>query len=421
MTPGTDKRDPRVTAVAIWLSMYVLYLMSTIYRSTNAVMAPEWRIEMNLTPDDLGNITAAFFFAFAVAQIPAGLSLDRFGPRWTIAGMMLLPVIGAIILSIAGTSGELGAAQAIMGAGCAIGLSGAIVVFARWFPPDRMATLIALFSGLGNVGILLSATPLAAAVQGFGWRDTFLGLAVLNVLLVLQLVLVVRDAPPGHPFHARRRETLGDILRGAGEVWREPAIRPILALTFCSLGIVLCIRGLWAGPYLADVHGLGTIERGNMLLLMTVAMLIGNVGFGPLDRIFDSRKRVVVAGAALTASSLLALALVPHPPLALAMGLLCALGLACNYVVTILAQGRALFPERLVGRAITLMNAVNFLGGTFLLLSSGHLIRAFPMVDAKTPEMAYRALFGALAAMVALMLVFYLRSRDVRPSAERRG
>ncbi len=416
---GGGARGYGASAVRVWISMYVLYLMSTIYRSTNAVMAPEWRADLNLAPDQLGMITAAFYFAFACAQIPAGLSLDRFGPRWTIAGMMLLPVLGGFLLSQADGFGELALAQAFMGAGCAIGLSGAIVVFARWFPPDRMATLIALYSGLGNVGILISATPLAASVEAFGWRDTFLVLTAINVVLVLQLVLFVRDAPPGHPFHARRRETLVDILRGAAEVWREPAIRPLLAIMFCSLGIVLTVRALWAGPYLADVHGLGTIERGNMLLLFTVFMLIGNVGAGPLDRIFDTRKGVCMAGAAATVVTLAALALIPEPPLWLAMALFCAFGLFCNYVVTVLAQGRALFPERLVGRVITLMNAANFFGGTCLLLGSGYLIRAFPTEAGKAPAEAYRALFGALAVMVALALFAYSKSRDVPPSAER--
>jgi hypothetical protein len=101
------------------------------------------------------------------------------------------------------------------------------------------------------------------------------------------------------------------------------------------------------------------------------------------------------------------------------MALFCAFGLFCNYVVTVLAQGRALFPERLVGRAITLMNAANFFGGTVLLLGSGYLIRAFPMEGGRTPAEAYRALFGALAVMVTLALLAYLRSRDVPPSAER--
>ena len=406
-------------AVRVWISMYVLYLMSTIYRSTNAVMAPEWREDLGLAPDQLGMITAAFYFAFACAQIPAGLSLDRFGPRWTIAGMMLFPVLGGFLLSQAMGFNDLAIAQAFMGAGCAIGLSGAIVVFARWFPPDRMATMIALYSGLGNVGILISATPLAASVEAVGWRDTFLVLTAINVALVLQLILFVRDAPPGHPFHARKRETLVDILRGAAEVWRSPEIRPLLAIMFCSLGIVLTVRALWAGPYLADVHGLDTIERGNMLLLFTIFMLIGNVGAGPLDRVFDTRKGVCVAGASATIVTLSALALVPDPPLWLAMALFCAFGLFCNYVVTVLAQGRALFPERLVGRAITLMNAANFFGGTVLLLGSGYLIRAFPMEGARTPAEAYRALFGALAVMVTLALLAYLRSRDVPPSAER--
>jgi len=406
-------------AIRVVSSLYVLYLMSMFYRSTNAVLAPVLREEMGITADQLGLLTGAFYISFAVMQIPTGLFLDRFGPRVTIALMMLMPAAGAIVFSQAGSVSELALGQAIMGAGCAVGLSGAIVIFARWFPPDRIATMIALYSGMGNVGILLSATPLAAAIGEFGWRDSFVFMAAVNALLAGQMFLLVRDAPPDHPYHGEARETLGAIFRGLGEVLARGAIWPMLALAFVSLSMVLTIRALWAGPYLADVFGLDAIARGNMLLVFTIAMLIGNVGFGPLDRLFDRRKPVVLAGAAISAAALIGLALFPEPSLFVAMALLCVLGVACNYIVVIFAHGRALFPLRLVGRAVTLVNCVNMFGIAVMQVITGFIIRSFPVTDGAAPEIAYRAMFGFLAVCLVCGALVYTRSKDIRPSTER--
>lgn len=406
-------------AIRVVSSLYVLYLMSMFYRSTNAVLAPVLREEMGIAADQLGLLTGAFYISFAVMQIPTGLFLDRFGPRVTIALMMLMPAAGAIVFSQAESVTGLALGQAIMGAGCAVGLSGAIVIFARWFPPDRIATMIALYSGMGNVGILLSATPLAAAIGAFGWRDSFVFMAAVNALLVGQMFLLVRDAPPDHPYHGEARETLRAIFRGLGEVLARGAIWPMLALAFVSLSMVLTIRALWAGPYLADVFGLDAIARGNMLLVFTIAMLIGNVGFGPLDRLFDRRKPVVLAGAAVSAAALIGLALFPAPSLFVAMALLCVLGVACNYIVIIFAHGRALFPMRLVGRAVTLVNCVNMFGIAVMQVITGFIIRSFPVTDGAAPETAYRAMFGFLAACLVCGMLVYTRSKDIRPSTER--
>jgi MFS family permease len=415
----TSHGGTKGAAIRVFLSLYVLYLMSMFYRSTNAVLAPVLRADMGIAAEQLGILTGTFFAVFAIMQIPTGLFLDRFGPRATIAAMMLIPAAGSLVFSQAQTVGELALGQGIMGAGCAVGLSGAIVVFVRWFPTDRIATMISLYSGMGNVGILLSATPLAAGIAAFGWRDSFVFVAALNVLLVAQMFFLVRDAPPDHPYHGERRETLGAIFRGLGEVLATRAIWPMLALAFVSLAMVLTIRSLWAGPYLADIFDLDAIARGNMLLVFTVAMLVGNVGFGPLDRLFDRRKPVVLAGAAISAASLAGLALLPALPLWIAMTLLCVLGVACNYVVIIFAHGRALFPLRLVGRAITLINGVNMFGIAVMQVASGYIIRSFPAADGAAPETAYRAMFGFLAVCLVCGMLVYTRAKDIPPSAER--
>jgi MFS family permease len=411
----------RSAAVRIVLSLYLLYLMSMFFRSTNAVLAPVLRAELSVTADQLGWLTGTFYVAFALAQIPIGLFLDRFGPRATTAAMMLLPAAGSLVFSQARSVGELALGQGIMGAGCAVGLTGAIVIFARWFPTDRIATMISLYSGMGNVGVLLTATPLAVGIAEFGWRNMFVVMAGVDLLLVAQMYLLVRDAPPDHPYHGERRETLGAVVRGLGEVLTTRAIWPMLALAFCALSMVLTIRALWAGPYLADVYGLDAIERGNMLLVFTIAMLVGNVGFGPLDRLFDRRKPVVLAGAAISAATLAALALFSDLPLWAAMAFLCVLGIACNYVVIIFAHGRALFPLRLVGRAVTLINGVNMFGIAVMQVATGYIIRAFPAADGAAPEIAYRAMFGFLAVCLVLMMLVYTRSKDIPPSAEQAG
>ncbi len=406
-------------AIRIYIFLNLLYLMSMFYRSTNAVIADELRVDLGATPGELSLITGAFFAAFALMQIPVGMLLDRFGPRRVIALMMLLPVGGAILFASAESVAMATAAQAIIGGGCAVGLMGAVVIFARWFPPDRMATMIALYTGLGNIGIVLTATPLALAVAAIGWRGSFALIAVVTAVLVLLAFLVVRDAPPGHAYHARQPESPRQVFAGVREVLSNRRIYSILALAFVSLSVILILRSLWAGPYLAEVHGLDRIEIGNTLTILSIAMLVGNVGFGPLDRLLDTRKWVSLAGAVATASILAVLAALPDLALWQATALLCALGVTSNYVVTLLAHARAMYPDRLVGRTVTLVNFANFGGIAVLQFASGSIVDLFPASAGYDPVDAYRALFAFLAVAVLLGILAYLPVRDFRPSEDR--
>ena len=64
------------------------YVLSQFYRSTNAVIAPDLAKELSLDAAELGLMTSLFFAMFALAQIPVGVGLDRWGPRWVTSSLM---------------------------------------------------------------------------------------------------------------------------------------------------------------------------------------------------------------------------------------------------------------------------------------------------------------------------------------------
>src|SRR5439155_6147058 len=104
---------------------------------------------------------------------------------------------------------------------------GSMVVISRWFPPDRFSTLTAMVLSIGLLGNLAATTPLAWASQAVGWRVVFGAAVVLTALATIAVWLVVRDAPPGHPFLARTAEAPRQMLQGLMEVLRNPRLQPI--------------------------------------------------------------------------------------------------------------------------------------------------------------------------------------------------
>jgi predicted MFS family arabinose efflux permease len=240
----------------------------------------------------------------------------------------------------------------------------------------------------------------------------FVGLAAITVVVAVSFYACVRDRPPDQPAPSIRRESLGEVVRGLLEVWTTPGLLPVLAMHFFAYATMLTVLGVWGGPYLYDIHKLDGVERGNVLLAMGVAQILGILAYGPMDRLLRSRKKVVLGGAAISVLLLAALALLPRPSLGVAVVLLTAFCFFCAFGTVIVAQGRTLFPDRLAGRGVTTVNMAQCLGLTVLPAGVGYIVEAFGNSD-----LAYRVAFGALATGLVLGASVYVRSRDSATSS----
>ncbi len=296
---------------------------------------------------------------------------------------------------------------------------GSMVVFARWFPQRHFATLAAVIFSVGGIGNLLATTPLAVASEAIGWRSVFVWAAVVTVGMAAALLLVLRDAPPGHPVASGPPETPRQILSGLARVLRDRRIWQISAMQAVAYPIVVTISALWAGPLLDEVYGLDAIMRGHVLMALNVAMILGVLAYGPLDRLFDTRKWVVVSGAALSVLLLFVLAAVPRWPLWPMIALLLLFMALGGYQMVLHAHTRAILPDHLVGRGLTVQNTAAFVGVFAMQWASGVIIGAAR--DATDPALAYRLVFAFLGASALVALLVYLRIEDRPPSAADAG
>ncbi|HKH02283.1 MAG TPA: MFS transporter, partial [Bradyrhizobium sp.] len=413
---------PHRRGLIIVATLATAYVASHFFRASNVTIGLDLMRDLAIGPEALGALTGAFFFGFAAMQIPCGFLFDRFGPRRSIAGMLILATIGGIVFTLAPSWPILLTGRVLMGAGFGVMLIGSMVVVSRWFPPDRFSTMAAMVMSIGLLGNLAATTPLAWASQIIGWRSVFSAAVLFTALASIAVWLVVRDAPPGHPFLARKPEPLHQMLQGLLEVLRNPRLKPILALNFCNYACTFTVQGLWGGPFLREVHGLTAIEAGNVLLLAVVAYQIGMLVFGPLDRLLDTRKWIAIGGTAVIISILAALALASDPPIWMPISAIIGIGFFSASSTMVMTHGRGIFPDRLIGRGMATINTSVMLGVACMQTFSGIIVGAFePLADGARTETAYRTLFGVLTVVLIVAVAIYSRSHDVKPSDEMRG
>lgn len=412
----------RRQGLAIVATLAIAYVASHFFRAANVTIGLDLMRDLHIGPEALGALTGAFFFGFSAMQIPCGFFFDRYGPRRTVSGMLLLAVAGAALFTLAPSWPLLLTGRALMGAGFGVMLIGTMVVISRWFPPDRFSTLAGMVLSIGLVGNLLATTPLAWGTELIGWRGVFAMVVAFTSVAALAVWLIVRDAPPGHPFLERKTESPREMLRGLQEVLRNPTLPFILALNFCNYACTFTLQGLWGGPFLREVHGLSRIDSGNVLLVAVIAYQIGMLVFGPLDRVLDTRKWIAIAGTSAIATILGTLALWGQAPLWLAIGAIVGIGFLSASSTMVMTHGRGIFPDRLLGRGMATMNTSVMLGVACMQTLSGVILGAFePLPDGARSEEAYRTLFGFMCCVLLVALLVYSRAADIRPSDEVRA
>ena len=247
---------------------------------------------------------------------------------------------------------------------------------------------------------------MAWVVEAVGWRASLWGLAAVSLATALAVLALVRDPEPA------AAAADGGLRVGFGTVLRRPALLLLVPLTLVHYAPAAGVRGLWAGPYLADVFGLDPVGIGNVTLAMGVAMILGSLAYGPLDRLLGTRKGVLLGGNLLLAAALLALWARPAPGLPVATTLLCAVGFFGTSFPLMVAHGRSHFPPHLAGRGVTFLNLLAIGGAGLAQIASGRIAGAAAAAAPDDPTAPYAAIFLFFALLTLAGCLVYAFADD---------
>ena len=408
MTAPSPRLSGRAVFALVFLPFALGHYLSGLMRTVNATLAPQLVAALALTPGQLGLLTSAFFFSFALVQLPVGMALDRWGPARVQPPMLMLAALGALAFSGGHDFTGLLLARAMIGLGLGGCFMSAVKAISTWIAPARLPSVQGYLIAVGGLGAASATLPVRLALHYTDWRGLFVWLAVAAAgtgLLIRWLAPAQPRPRPG----TRRPATLAAMR----EVVRHPAFREAAQLVLVPHTVFFGMQGLWISRWLADVARFSEEVVAYLLYLGMAAIIFGAIAVGMITEWAGRRGvrpiSVAAAGVALFIVVQLGFICGWAPSYQLLSVLFTLVGTVTGIEYAIVAQS---LPGALTGRGATCLNLMIFLGAFAVQAGFGALVGCWrPNAIQQYPAQAYQVAFAVLVLLQTPGLLFFLRRR----------
>jgi MFS family permease len=361
---NSGRNDAAHKAVLLGLGVAIAgYLLSFFHRVAPAAIAGDLQATFAIGGAQLGTLAATYFYVYTLMQIPTGVLADTLGPRRILFGGGLVAGVGSILFGLAPTFEWAFLGRTLIGLGVSVTFIAMLKLIALGFDERRFASMTGLCMLIGNLGSILAGAPLAWATQwanaAGGWRPVFVGVGILSLLIAFASRLWVMDTPAGK---VDRTAWLGGLIA----VLKNRATWPGFFANLGLAGAFFTFAGLWAVPYLIQVHGVTRAVASNHVSIYFFGFAAGSALWGRVSDHIGRRKAVMLAASGLHVLGWGVWVFSGALPLAATYALCALMGLASAGFTLSWASAKEVNPPQLSGMATSVVNVGVFLGPAIL-------------------------------------------------------
>lgn len=272
----------------IFAIVFLVVVVNLIDRTTLSIAMPTISKEFNLQPALQGLLLSAFFWSYALLQLPGGWLIDKFGPRALVAGST---VLWGIFQAFAGlATGWIGLLIARTGLGAAEAplFPAGAKLSALWLGPKERARGAVFMDSGAPLGAAFGGVIISTLILQLGsWRLAFIVAGVVTILLGYVAWIYLRNHPADHAgVNAAERTLISDetarALPNGIEVIEPINPRSIAGLLIGRMAWAMINFGLltWGPSYLAQARGLDLKQMGFATFVIFLAGMFGSLFAG---------------------------------------------------------------------------------------------------------------------------------------------
>jgi ACS family glucarate transporter-like MFS transporter len=292
-----------IVAALMWLAIAINYIDRTVLSAA----APHLSKELSIPADEMGFILSAFFWSYALLQIPAGWFADRFGQKIGLGVSVALWSVATSATGLATGFFSLFAMRLGLGVGEAGAYPSNAGITSKWFPDRERGTVSGLFDSASKFGGAVAMPLIVWLIAMVGWRMTFVAIGAMGVVWAIVWFWFFSETPETHrainPAEVEYIRGGQALKHGANKTiamkWYELLrYRNIWAmcLGFFTINYISYFFITWLPTYLVKQKGMGMIEMGFVAALPLMTGLVAEIGAGWLsDRVVRSGRLSLTA------------------------------------------------------------------------------------------------------------------------------
>ena len=279
-------------ATAIILVGSLFYFYEFFIRIAPSVMTRELMRDFQIDAAHMGAISACFYYAYTPMQIPAGLLVDRFGPKALLTAAATTCTLALFLFAHATHPWQAATSRFMIGLACSFAYIAPLVLTSRWAPRKHFAMITGAIQTLGCFGAMFAGAPIAYAIAKIGWRPTLSASAYIGLVLAVLCWFVIRDCPS----HIRSStEVITKIdrhceWRRLRTVCHNPQTWWTALIGFCCWAPMAIFAELWGVPFLMRLHDTTPIMAAQYTLWIWIGVALGSPLIGWLSNHFHSRR-----------------------------------------------------------------------------------------------------------------------------------
>ena len=414
-----QKRHRWIALAVVWVG----YILSVFQRFAPTSIAQDLSSAFQISATSLGALAATYFYVYTVTQIPTGVLVDTWGPRRVLVWGGVIGGIGSLLFGLAPNFSWALLGRTLIGLGVSVTFISMLKLIAVWFEERQFATIVGICILIGNLGSVLAGSPLSTGAQVFGWRSIFVTVGVLSLIGSVLCWWVVRDRPsaPKEGQKVASHMPFSEVMQGLKNVIANRDTWPTVLTNAGISGSFFAFAGLWATPYLMQVHGLSRAVASVHLSLWFGGFAVGCLFIGTLSDRLGRRKPVMITASLMYAMIWLLLASCMILPVSVTYVLFTVLGLLTSSFSLTWACAKEVNPSHLSGMSTSVANMGGFLAAALMqplfgwvmdLGWQGKLNHGMRMYEVGTWQ--YGMAVMALLAVLGAMSTWWLRETRCR-------
>ncbi|MEM5422251.1 MFS transporter [Paraburkholderia ferrariae] len=286
----------------MWAAIAINYIDRTVLSAA----APRIQSQFHLSAVEMGVVMSAFFWSYALLQLPAGFLADRLGQKKVLGFAVLWWSLATAATGVANGFKALVALRVALGVGEAGAYPSNAGIASKWFPRSERATVAGIFDSGSKLGGAIALPLIAAMLTAFDWKITFALTGLLGLIWYVVWQFTFSDSPRDHK-RVNSEELAhieSDLLAEQSDRAPRPPLRKLLAhrniwamcIGFFMINYNSYFFITWLPTYLVKARGMTMMEMGWMASLPLLASIVVEIFAGwASDRVFASGKLSLTA------------------------------------------------------------------------------------------------------------------------------